>query len=424
MTSRIDLWLDLNPSIVSPAIIKDRLSVYDPGLPDIAKSGSPVFTPSQVYFLFYSTKEKDGVLSINNNASKTRLIQEYKYIHLYLEISNVNSRVETSNYNSYIHLLTCIISNTAMDFKNQTIVKEFILFGLTDIVALQKALFGMCLLFYIICLVGNLSIMVVIMKDPTLHSPMYFFLWNLAFLDIVYCSVVVPKMLADFLILKKTISFVGCLIQIYFFHFFGSSEILLVTAMAYDRYIAIGKPLRYVSIMNPRVCLKLVVGSLTTGCCHSLMHTLMTAKLNFCGPKLINSFFCDVKPLLKLACEDTSVNLFLVNKVTGSLTVITTLLTLLSYVFISKFIFKIRTLEAKKRAFSTCSAHLTVGFLLHGTALFIFMRSDQALDQDRVVAVLYTVVTPALNPMIYTLRNKDMQTAIKKMVKTLVSRVE
>ncbi|KAM9294527.1 olfactory receptor 12D1-like [Gastrophryne carolinensis] len=305
-----------------------------------------------------------------------------------------------------------------MDFRNRTVVEEFILLGLTDLVSLQKTLFAIFLIFYILCFVGNLSVMVVILKDTGLHSPMYFFLWNLSILDISFSSVVVPKLLADLLVLKKTISFIGCMLQIYFFHFLGCSELLLITAMSYDRYVAIGNPLRYSNIMSFGICLKLALGSWLIGSLHSLMHTVMTVKLPFCGSNLVSHFFCEIKPLLKIACEDTSLNLFLLNKVTGPLTVITTVLTLLSYIFISKFLIKIQSTEGKKRAFSTCSSHLTVVFLLHGTAMFTYLRSStkESLEQDRAIAVLFTVVTPALNPVIYTLRNKDIKRAIRKCI--------
>ncbi|KAM3920432.1 olfactory receptor 12D1-like [Leptodactylus fuscus] len=304
-----------------------------------------------------------------------------------------------------------------MELKNETFVRDFVLLGLTDMETLNDMLFVVFLLFYIISFFGNLSVMVIVVKDSSLHSPMYFFLWNLSFLDITYSSVVVPKMLSDFLSVSKTICYAGCIAQIYFFHFLGSAEILLVTAMSYDRYVAIGNPLRYVKIMNLKVCLTLALGSLVVGCFHSLMHTLMTAKLPFCGPNIVNHFFCEIKPLLKLACTDTTINLMLLNKVTGSLATSTTVLTLLSYVFISRFLFRIKSSEGRKRAFSTCSAHLMVVFLLHGTAMFTYLRpsTEDSLDQDRAAAVLFTVLTPALNPIIYTLRNKDMKKAIQKL---------
>ncbi|KAM4690432.1 olfactory receptor 12D1-like [Rhinophrynus dorsalis] len=261
--------------------------------------------------------------------------------------------------------------------------------------------------------------MVITITDHSLHTPMYFFLCNLSFLDILYSSVVVPKYLADFLAVRKTISFGGCISQIHFFHFLGSTEIMLLTAMSYDRYVAIGYPLHYSALMNNKVCQNFVLSCLVAGFFHSLLHTVLTASLPFCGPNLVNHFFCDIKPVLKLACTDTSLNLKLLNSITGTLTTATLFLTLLSYFCISKCLLNIRTRVGRKCAFSTCSSHITVVLLLHGTAMFTYVRpsTQDLLEQDRVAAVLFTVVSPALNPIIYTLRNKDMMKAMKRVTK-------
>ncbi|KAM3920434.1 olfactory receptor 12D1-like [Leptodactylus fuscus] len=308
-----------------------------------------------------------------------------------------------------------------MDFANYTSISEFVLLGLTDLTKLQVILFIFFLMFYVTSLIGNLSIMVITIIDSSLHTPMYYFLWNLSCLDICYSSSVLPKMLRDFLALEKTISFAGCISQMHFFHFLGSTEVMLLTAMSYDRYVAIGNPLRYSAIMNTRVCRCLAFGSWMTGYFHSLLHTVMVARLPFCGPNLVKHFFCDIKPVLKLACTDTSLNLKLLTRVTGTLATTTLLLTLLSYVCISKFLIRIKTSQGRKRAFSTCSAHLTVVFLFYGTAIFTYLRpsTQDSLDQDRAAAVLFTVITPALNPIIYTLRNKDIKKAMKKIVASL-----
>ncbi|XP_053576640.1 olfactory receptor 12D1-like [Bombina bombina] len=307
-----------------------------------------------------------------------------------------------------------------MESQNQTSVTLFVLLGLTDQINLQIIFFGVFLLFYMTSLIGNISIMVIIALAPTLHTPMYLFLWNLSLLDTFFSSVTVPKMLADFLSVKKTISFGSCISQIHFFHFLGSTEVLLLTAMSYDRYVAIGHPLRYKIIMNFKVCFIMALGCWMTGFFHSLLHTVMTAKLPFCGPNMVNHFFCDIKPVLKLACSDTSINLKLLGCVTGTLVTATLLLTLLSYLFISKFILRMQTTEGRQRAFSTCTAHLTVVFFLYGTAIFTYVRpsNQNSLDQDRVAALLFTVITPALNPIIYTLRNKDMKKSIRKLIKS------
>ncbi|KAM8921428.1 olfactory receptor 12D1-like [Pelodytes ibericus] len=303
-----------------------------------------------------------------------------------------------------------------MDPENQTSLTEFVFLGLTNIKELEEALFICFLIIYILTLVGNASVIVITVMDHNLHSPMYFFLCNLSLLDICYSSVTVPKMLIGFLQVKKTISFAGCISQIHFFHFFGSSEIVLFTSMSYDRYVALGYPLRYSNIMNAKVCVNLAVVSWTVGFFHSLLHSVMTSRLPFCGPNLVRHFFCDVKPVLKLACADTSLNMKLLNTVTGALAAACLFLTLLSYFFIGKFLVRIRTAEGRRRAFSTCSAHLSVASLQYGTAMFTYIRpsTKDTLNQERAAAILFTVITPLLNPIIYTLRNKDMNKALKR----------
>ncbi|KAM4663604.1 olfactory receptor 12D1-like [Discoglossus pictus] len=308
-----------------------------------------------------------------------------------------------------------------MDTENQTLVAEFVLLGLTDLMKLQKILFVVFLIFYEVTLTGNLCILVFTILDPRLHTPMYFFLGNLSLCDICFSSVTVPKMLADFMTLKKTISFGGCISQMHFFHFFGSAEATLVTVMSYDRYVAIGNPLHYSVIMNTKLCLILAFGSWVIGFLHSLLHTVLTAKLPFCGPNLVNHFFCDVKPVLKLACADTSLNVKLLAMITGYLAATSFILTILPYILITRILLRISTTEGRKRAFSTCSAHFTVVLLLYGTAMFTYLRptTQDSLNQDRAAAVLFTVVTPALNPIIYTLHNKDMKRAVKKVIKSI-----
>ncbi|KAM8921088.1 olfactory receptor 12D1-like [Pelodytes ibericus] len=309
-----------------------------------------------------------------------------------------------------------------MGQENVTYVTSFLLLGLTDVLRLRLTLFVAFVSLYTLNLVVNHCIMVIILKNPRLYTPMYFFLWNLSFLDITYSSVVVPKMLTDLIVNQKTISFTACIMQVHFFHFLGSTEIILFAVMSYDRYLAIGYPLHYTNIMSHKVCLLLALGSWVVGFFHALLHSVMTSKIPFCGPKLVSHYFCDVKPLLKLACADTSLNLKLLNYVTGALVIITLLLTLLSYVFIGKCLIKIRTVEGRRRAFSTCSAHLTVVSLQFGTCVFIFLRptTEDSLDQDKAVAVLFTVVTPALNPIIYTLRNQEIKKSMRRTINRLL----
>ncbi|KAG8549670.1 hypothetical protein GDO81_020224 [Engystomops pustulosus] len=258
--------------------------------------------------------------------------------------------------------------------------------------------------------------MVIPVFDASLHTPMYFFLYNLAVLDIFYSSVVVPKMLTDLVSQKKTISFYGCMLQIHFFHFLGSSEVVLFSVMSYDRYVAIAQPLRYTTIMSTNVCCGLAACSWVIGFFHALTHFIMTARLPYCGPNIVRHFFCDVKPMLKLASTDVSLNFKLLVAVTGTVATTTLSLTILFYVFISKFLIKIKTSQGRRRALSTCSGHFTVVTLQYGTVIFTYMRpTTESLDQDRAAAIMFSVITPALNPIIYTLRNKDMRKALKKL---------
>ncbi|XP_075186691.1 olfactory receptor 12D2-like [Anomaloglossus baeobatrachus] len=312
-----------------------------------------------------------------------------------------------------------LVSSFTEDLVNQTSVGEFVLVGFTIVKELQGIFFCLFSLFFLLNLTGNISILWFVSFDSSLHTPMYFFLGNLSFFDISFSSVAVPKMLCDFFSHQKTISFAGCIAQMHFFHFLGSSEVTLLTVMSYDRLVAISNPLRYSVIMNRKLCVCLVIGSYTTGFLHSLLHTLLTAKLPFCGPNKVNHFFCDVKPVLILACTDISLNLKLLTLVTGYLATTSFLLTLFPYILISKFLLKIQTIEGRKRAFSTCSSHLMVVSLLFGTAMFTYLgpSSQDILDHDRAAAVLFTMITPALNPVIYTLRNKDMKQSMNKVIK-------
>ncbi|KAG8548060.1 hypothetical protein GDO81_026832 [Engystomops pustulosus] len=293
----------------------------------------------------------------------------------------------------------------------------FVLVGLPIESDLWRILFSCFFVMYIINVSVNFCIMVIIISNATLHTAMYLFLWNVALLDICCSSVVVPKMLIDLASQKKMISFYGCMLQVHFFHFLGGTQITLFSVMSYDRFVAIAYPLRYMTIMSFNSCVCLVSSCWVIGFFHALIHSVMTAKLPFCGPNEVKHLFCDVKPLLVLACADTSINLQVVTRVTGSFTTTTLLLTILSYIFISKFLFKIKTSQGRRRALSTCSAHLCVVSLQYGTAIFLYIRptTKDSLDQDRMAAILFTVITPALNPIIYTLRNKDMKKALKKL---------
>ncbi|XP_012886578.1 PREDICTED: olfactory receptor 12D2-like [Dipodomys ordii] len=303
---------------------------------------------------------------------------------------------------------------------NQTSVTEFILLGVTDNKELDSFLFPVFLTIYFVNVAGNGAILRVVISDSRLHLPMYFFLGNLSCLDISFSTVTLPKMLENFLSTDKAISFMGCITQLHFFHFLGSTEAMLLAVMAFDRFVAICKPLHYSVIMNSRLCTLMAVAVWTTGFFHALMHSVMTSRLNFCASNHIHHFFCDVKPLLELACGNTELNQWLLNTVTGTIAMGPFFLTLLSYFYIIAYLFlKTRSCSMLQKALSTCASHFTVVFLFYALVLFIYIRpaSGSSLDQDRVIAIMYSVVTPALNPLIYTLRNKEVKGALNRMIR-------
>ncbi|XP_075463648.1 olfactory receptor 5V1-like [Ascaphus truei] len=303
-----------------------------------------------------------------------------------------------------------------MDEGNQTSVTEFILLGITNIPQLQIFLFITFLLFYLFNLLGNLSIVTVVITDQRLHTPMYFLLGNLSFLDFFFSSTTVPKMLSGLLMEDKRISFHSCIAQLYVVHFLACTEALLLTSMSYDRYVAICNPLRYHVLMAKRVCIQLASSSWITGFVYSLLQTILTFMLPFCKFNKINHFFCDIKPLLKLACADIHFNESLLSIVTAFFAISTLLLIIISYVFIGTNLLNIRSSQGRRKAFSTCTSHLTVVLLYYGPAICTYLRSatDDSLEQDRLTALLFTVITPALNPLIYALRNTEMKRSLKK----------
>ncbi|XP_012864090.1 LOW QUALITY PROTEIN: olfactory receptor 12D3-like [Echinops telfairi] len=300
---------------------------------------------------------------------------------------------------------------------NATTVDEFILLGLTSTQELQPFFFVIFFVIYLINLVGNGAIVVIVILEPKLHSPMYFFLGNLSCLDICYSSVTLPKVLINLLSPRKVISFLGCIAQLHFFHFLGSTEAILLAIMAFDRFVAICYPLRYMLIMNHQVCLLLAGAAWLTSFFYALMHSVMTARLDFCHSQKVNHFFCDVKPLLELACNNTLLNQWLLAVVTGSISMGAFFLTLLSYFYIIGFLlFKHRSCSVLQKALSTCASHFMVVCLFYGPVGFTYIRpaSASSLVQDRIMAIIYSAVTPVLNPLIYTLRNKEVMLALKK----------
>ncbi|XP_029435474.1 olfactory receptor 1020-like [Rhinatrema bivittatum] len=309
-----------------------------------------------------------------------------------------------------------------MENKNQTRVTEFVLFGLANVPELNELLFVIFAVIYLMTLAGNLTIILIVKLDSRLHSPMYFFLSNLALLEIWYTTTTVPKMLADFLKEKKTISFAGCFLQLYFFISLGSTECVLLAMMAYDRYVAITSPLHYTEIMNNWICFLLVATSGAIGFMNGLIQTVLMLHLSFCGPNKINHFMCDILPLVKLSCSAIHTNELVGIMVGGAVIVSSFLLTLISYFHIISTILKLHTAEGRSKAFSTCSSHLTVVSIYFGTVIFMYIRPSSQVtpNQDRVAALFYSVVIPLLNPLIYSFRNRDVQEAIKKILKNSV----
>ncbi|XP_054850704.1 olfactory receptor 13G1-like [Eublepharis macularius] len=300
--------------------------------------------------------------------------------------------------------------------KNSSCVTTFMMMGLSDHPNLQVLLFILFLCVYIVALVGNLAIIAAILSYPKLHTPMYFFLFHLAVVDVICTSTIIPKMLGNIAMVSKSISYSGCIAQLYSFTWCLGAEMVLFTVMAYDRYVAICHPLRYTLMMNKKVCMCLSTVVILIAISNSWVHTGLIMRLTFCGPNGINHFFCEIPPLLALSCSPVRINEVWVFTADIFLAMGDFLLTCLSYCFIVRAILKIKTSEGKKKAFSTCSSHLIVVSLYYSTVIYTYIRpaSSYSFERDKVVAALYTLVTPTLNPIVYTLRNKDVKTALKK----------
>ncbi|XP_069505998.1 olfactory receptor 4S2-like [Ambystoma mexicanum] len=298
---------------------------------------------------------------------------------------------------------------------NETTVETFILLSFSHNPNLQIVLFLVFLMVYVLTLFGNLLIIVTVKTDSSLHSPMYFFLSNLSFTDLCYPSVTAPKMLVDFLSKQKSISYGGCMSQIFFFHLFGCVEIFILTVMAFDRYVAICNPLRYTTIMRRRVCNLLVLACWAGGALHSTAQVLLIMTLPFCGSNEVDHFFCDSPPLLTLACTDTFLSGALIISNSGLISLVSFLILIVSYTSILLAVNK-RSAEGKRKALSTCGAHLTVVTIFFGPCVFIYMRPATTFPLDKIVSVFYALITPLLNPIIYTLRNVEVKMAMKKFV--------
>ncbi|XP_012884647.1 PREDICTED: olfactory receptor 5I1 [Dipodomys ordii] len=302
---------------------------------------------------------------------------------------------------------------------NYTLVTEFILLGFPSCPALQVVFFLVFLTLYGMILVGNLGLMFLIRTDPRLQTPMYFFLSNLSFVDLCYSSVIVPKMLINFLSSTKSISYYGCALQFYFFCAFADTESFILAAMAYDRYVAICNPLLYTVVMSRGLCIRLIALSYLGGNMSSLVHTSFAFILKYCDKNVINHFFCDLPPLLKLSCSDTSVNEWLLSTYGSSVEITCFIIIIISYTFILLSVLKIRSTSGRKKTFSTCASHLTSVAIYQGTLLFIYSRPSSLYspNTDKIISVFYTIFIPVLNPLIYSLRNRDVKDAAKKALK-------
>ncbi|XP_008852452.2 olfactory receptor 5W2-like [Nannospalax galili] len=304
-----------------------------------------------------------------------------------------------------------------MDRGNCSIVNEFIFVGITNNPKMKVTLFTVFLFVYLTNLLANLGIIILIRVDPQLHTPMYFFLSNLSFCDLCYSTAVGPKMLVDLFVKKKSIPFVGCALQFLTFCTFADAECLLLAVMAFDRYQAISNPLLYTVNMSSRLCSLLMAGVYVVATADGLIHTTLAFRLCFCGSNEINHFFCDLPPLYLLSCSDIQVNELALFTVFGFIELSTISGVLVSYCYIISSVLKMRSAEGRFKAFSTCTSHLTAVAIFQGTVLFMYFRpsSSYSLDQDKMSSLFYTLVIPMLNPLIYSLRNKDVNEALQKL---------
>nr|XP_008534393.1 PREDICTED: olfactory receptor 4K13-like [Equus przewalskii] len=297
---------------------------------------------------------------------------------------------------------------------NRSSVSEFILLGLSSSQEIQIFLFAIFFIVYVAIVVGNLIIVISVIFDNHLHSPMYFFLANLSFFDLCLSSVATPKVIEDFLRKRKTISLRGCMAQMFFMHFFGGGEMSLLIAMAIDRYVAICKPLHYKTIMSRRVLILFLLLSWAIGFIHTTSQMVFTVGLPFCGPNIVDSIFCDLPLVIRLACTETYILELLVIANSGLLSLICFILLLISYVVMLVTIWQ-RSSSASSKAVSTLSAHITVVTLFFGPSTFIYAFPFSSYSVDKFLSVFYSIITPLLNPVIYTLRNQEMKAAIKRL---------
>ncbi|XP_055288432.1 olfactory receptor 5L1-like [Moschus berezovskii] len=310
-----------------------------------------------------------------------------------------------------------------MDKENCTAVTDFILLGFSDAPELRVFLFLLFLSIYGVTVLGNLGMIALIQVSSRLHTPMYFFLSHLSFVDFCYSTTITPKMLANILNEDRAISFLGCAVQFYLFCTFVVTEVILLAVMAYDRFVAICDPLLYTVTVSRNLCVELVSCCYLNGAMCSLIHLCLALQIPSYRSNVINHFFCDLPPVLSLACSDVTVNQLVLYIVATFYEIITIMVILTSYLFILITILRMRSAERRCKAFSTCASHLAAIIVFHGTILFIYCRpqSGNSLGTDKVATVFYTVVIPMLNPLIYSLRNKDVKEGLRKVVSSIIS---
>ena len=305
-----------------------------------------------------------------------------------------------------------------MNWANESSLKEFVLLGFSDKPWLQKPLFVLLLISYTTTIFGNVSVMMVCILDLKLHTPMYFFLTNLSILDLCYTTSTVPHILTNISHNKKTISYAGCVAQLITFLALGATECLLLAVMSFDRYVAICRPLHYVVIMNPWFCLRMIAFSWFTGFSNSVLQSSLTLNMPRCGHQEVDHFFCEVPALLKLSCADTKpivAELFFFSVL---ILLIPVTLILISYGFIAQAVLRIKSAEGQRKAFGTCGSHMVVVSLFFGTSIYMYLQPPSSTSKDwgKIVSLFYGIFTPMLNPLIYSLRNKDMKEAFKRLM--------
>ncbi|XP_075396757.1 olfactory receptor 2W1-like [Tenrec ecaudatus] len=306
-----------------------------------------------------------------------------------------------------------------MDPKNYTFLPGFILLGFYDHPSLETVLSGVVTIFYLITLVGNTAIILACLLDAHLHTPMYFFLRNLSFLDLCFTTSAVPQMLVNLWGPDKTISYMGCVIQLYVYMWLGSIECLLLAVMSYDRFTAICRPLHYLVIMSPSLCLRMIIIVWGISLANSVVLCTLTLNLPRCGNNVLNHFLCEFPAIVKIACVDTmavEMSVFAL----GIVFVLTPLfLILISYGYIARAVLRMKSKAGQRKAMNTCGSHLTVVSIFYGTIIYMYLRPGNSASQDqgKFLTLFYTIITPSLNPLIYTLRNKDMQSALRKLMR-------